>query len=139
MKSFPAWIAVLALMHVSGAAAADLRLDIQGLSGTSKVYAALFNRAEDFLKTDRAIAGATVLPTRDSVRVIFADLAPGSYAVSVFQDADGNGKLDRNMMGLPLEPHGFSRDASGTLGPPKFSDAMLEIRSTDVTARITLR
>ncbi|MDH4392222.1 MAG: DUF2141 domain-containing protein [Aquabacterium sp.] len=42
------------------------------------------------------------------------------------------------MSGLPLERHGFTRDARGTVGPPSFSEAALDLRA-DTTITITLQ
>lgn len=139
MKALAICLAPSALFFSLHAAAADLRVEVHGASGAGKVYAALFNRAEDFLKTDRAIASTIVAPGNGSASFVFSNLAPGAYAVSVYQDANGNGQLDRNLLGVPREPYGFSRDASALMGPPKFADAALEIKATDVVARITLR
>jgi uncharacterized protein (DUF2141 family) len=50
-------------------------------------------------------------------------LAPGTYAVRVFQDLDGDGKLGTNPFGLPNEPYGFSNGAKANMGPPSFADA----------------
>ena len=61
------------------------------------------------------------------VEVVFKDLAPGSYAVSAYQDLNGNQRLDANMVGMPTEPFGFSRDAKGQFGPPKFDDAVIKV------------
>jgi hypothetical protein len=40
-------------------------------------------------------------------------LAPGRYALRVFADENGNGKLDSNLMGLPIERYGFSKRRQG--------------------------
>ena len=42
---------------------------------------------------------------------------PGAYAVAVFQDENGNGRLDRNPLGLPTEPYAFSNDVGRTSAP----------------------
>jgi hypothetical protein len=39
----------------------------------------------------------------------------GMAAVAVFQDLDGNGVLTRNVVGLPTEPYGFSKNARRNL------------------------
>ena len=48
---------------------------------------------------------------------------PGRYAAQAFHDANGNGKADRNFMGLPTELVGFSNDARPRMAPPRFADA----------------
>ena len=47
------------------------------------------------------------------------NVKPGNYAIAVFHDLNGNGKLDRNLIGLPSEPYGFSNDV-GRRGFPSF-------------------
>jgi ABC-type glutathione transport system ATPase component len=49
---------------------------------------------------------------------VFKDLAPGTYAVSAYQDLNGNQRLDANMVGMPTEPYGFSRDAKASSARP---------------------
>jgi uncharacterized protein (DUF2141 family) len=54
--------------------------------------------------------------------VTLKNLTPGVYALEMFQDINGNGKMDQSWIGLPLEPFGFSRDARPFLGKPGFDD-----------------
>jgi uncharacterized protein (DUF2141 family) len=50
-------------------------------------------------------------------------VAAGDYAVQVVYDKNKNGKMDTSQFGAPTEPVGFSRDAVGKMGPPRFEDA----------------
>ncbi|MGH7186252.1 MAG: DUF2141 domain-containing protein, partial [Pseudomonadota bacterium] len=61
------------------------------------------------------------------------------YAVQVYHDANGNGKLDTNLVGIPIERFGFSRDAAGNFGPPGFADAKVSVDGADQTIIINLR
>lgn len=65
-----------------------------------------------------AVAGTTI--------VIVPNVPPGRYAAQAFQDLNGNGKLDRNLLGIPREPIGISRDAPIHFGPPKWDDAAFD-------------
>lgn len=47
-------------------------------------------------------------------------LPAGTYAITVYQDANGNGKIDRNFMGIPTELGGFSNNPRIVMGPPSF-------------------
>jgi uncharacterized protein (DUF2141 family) len=38
-------------------------------------------------------------------------------------DENANGKMDSNVIGIPIEPYAFSNDASGNFGPPTFEQA----------------
>jgi uncharacterized protein (DUF2141 family) len=56
------------------------------------------------------------------VELLFGDLAAGEYAVMLFHDENGNQKMDSNLLGIPTEGYGFSNEAKGRFGPPKFSE-----------------
>ncbi|MFP5233622.1 MAG: DUF2141 domain-containing protein [Acidobacteriota bacterium] len=58
---------------------------------------------------------------------ILADLAPGDYAVSVYEDLNGNHKLDHNFLGLPREPVGASNNPPARLGPPRFGECSFHL------------
>jgi uncharacterized protein (DUF2141 family) len=52
---------------------------------------------------------------------------PGRYAIFVVYDKNGNGKMDKNFLGIPKEPVGLSRNpAPPKFGPPKFKDASFD-------------
>jgi uncharacterized protein (DUF2141 family) len=70
--------------------------------------------------------------------VVFSNLEPGRYAAVVFHDKNGNGKLDKNFLGVPVEPYGFSNDAEGFLSAPSFEAAAVTLGDVDRAIRITL-
>ncbi|MCJ2123655.1 DUF2141 domain-containing protein [Methylobacterium sp. J-077] len=70
-------------------------------------------------------------------RFTFRDIAPGTYAVAAFQDENGNGRLDRTGLGLPLEPYGFS-GAVARRARPDFSDAAFALREPGTAVRVRL-
>ncbi|HZF83169.1 MAG TPA: DUF2141 domain-containing protein, partial [Burkholderiaceae bacterium] len=51
---------------------------------------------------------------------------------------NGNEKVDTNVVGMPTERTGFSRDARGRMGPAAFDDAVIDVQG-DMTTAITLR
>ena len=52
----------------------------------------------------------------------FANLEPGNYAFSVVQDYNKNYKMDKNLLGMPKEPFGFSNDFEPLFSAPDFND-----------------
>ena len=64
------------------------------------------------------------------------NLSKGTYAVSVYHDVNENGKLDRNLLGIPREPFAFSNMKTMGMGPPKFKDT--SFRFDKQTKKITL-
>jgi len=70
--------------------------------------------------------------TTDTVAVVFENLEPGDYAVSVIHDRNNNGKLDTNRLGIPKEGFAFGNNAMGIFGPPSFENAKVSIRDKAV-------
>jgi uncharacterized protein (DUF2141 family) len=115
--------------------AAELRVAIENTDGgEGHVYVAVFNSAGDFLKADRAFEKAMV--RAEAPVVVFPALPVGDYAISVFHDRNGNGKMDANLVGLPTERYGFSNDASAMMGPPAYEAARFSVKSD---TRIVIR
>ena len=117
--------------------AADLTVSISGFkSANGRAICRLYNSSSSFpgsraLNTRRA----SISGNRSICR--FKNLPKGRYAVAVAHDANGNGKMDKTIIGLPKEGFGFSRDAKLRFGPPSFSKAAFPMNGSKKT--ITLR
>lgn len=70
--------------------------------------------------------------------IIFSDVAPGTYAVSLVHDENGNGKLDTRVM-IPKEGFGFSRNPTVTFGPPKFSSSKFSVGADGASQSIKMK
>ena len=64
---------------------------------------------------------------------------PGTYALAVYHDADGNRSFKRSGLGLPAEGYGFSNNAPALLGLPSFRAVRLAVPRTDMETRVKLR
>jgi uncharacterized protein (DUF2141 family) len=53
----------------------------------------------------------------------------GEYAAVVFHDENGNGKMDKNLVGVPKEGYGFSNDPGRKMRPAKFEEARFRAES----------
>ena len=131
--------ACLVLAFGNQAMAADVRVSIEGItSADGKVMTALFDKASEFPRGKLSLANMAPA-TVGAVKVVFADLPPGKYAISVYHDVNGNQRMDANMVGIPSEPYGFSRDARGKMGPPSFEDAAFEVGKDTVNLTIKVK
>lgn len=64
----------------------------------------------------KAVASVRV-PAGDAVTTVqMCGLSGSQVAVTMFQDLDSDGKMNKNMVGMPLEPWGSS-GTPGTFGP----------------------
>jgi len=71
------------------------------------------------------------------VQVTFEDLKPGTYAIMVLHDVNGNGRMDFNDNGMPLESYGMSNNPM-LYGPPSFTDAKFNLENEDLELQIRL-
>jgi len=69
--------------------------------------------------------------------VVTFEAAPGVYAVAVHHDANANGKMDANFVGIPKEGYGMSNDPRPRFRAPTFAEARVVIsRDTTLTLRM---
>jgi uncharacterized protein (DUF2141 family) len=143
-------LAALAVAAVPAPRAAELEVTVDGVTSDRGVLmiglydseegfdkaTKLYNREDGFVRDQGRIVGAAIRVNTGIRSVTFPDLAPGRYAVMVFQDQNANGKLDRAFL-IPQEPYGFSNNAKGFLGPASFDAATFPLG--DERKQITVR
>ena len=122
----------------ANALAADLTIDLDGIQpGKGKIMIAVYDSAENFLH--HSLRVLKVPATEATMHVKLEGLAPGNYAISLYQDINSNSKLDSNFLGIPNEPYGFSNNATGSFGPPKFDAARIDLPMAGKNISIGLR
>lgn len=125
----------------SGAAAETLVVKVTGFRGTAGNLEVMIWKDAAGFPTDpeKALARRVVAVQGVRGEVTFSGLARGVYAVAAFQDVNGNGKLDRSLLGWPVEPVGASNGATGLVGPPKFRDAAFELKQANQVIDLVLK
>ncbi|WP_152616722.1 DUF2141 domain-containing protein [Flavihumibacter solisilvae] len=86
-----------------------------------------------FLRKIVDINGASEL------KIPFSDIRAGIYAIAVFIDANGNGKLDKGMFGIPKENYGFSNNIYPATRAATFQEASFEVGDHAETINIRLK
>jgi uncharacterized protein (DUF2141 family) len=121
----------------SGAAGAtDVTFEVTGLeSAQGQVLVALYDEGSFLKKPVKAMRLASVA---GKVSGSLGAIPEGAYALTVVHDENANGKLDRNMIGMPTEKYGFSNNPS-LFGPPAFKDARIEITGAAQRISVVLR
>lgn len=100
----------------------DLQVVVTGFDETKgTAIIGLFRSSDRF--NEMPWMAEKVLVSGNSLVVHFRDVPEGTYAISVIHDANDNGKIDKNFIGIPTEGFGFSNNVMGTFGPPGFSAA----------------
>jgi uncharacterized protein (DUF2141 family) len=91
------------------------------------VKIAVFNAPEKWPK-DPAYS-STIDVNSPTVTWKINDVPFGDYAVAIFHDENGNGKMDKNLLGIPVEAYGFSNNQRVTFGPPQWEAVKFAVRS----------
>ena len=144
--------AILLAMIPLPVAAGELRVTVEGIrSPNGMVLIGLYDSQASFEKAldaadkegfliDPDRFGAVALRANAALKsaVMFSNLDPGQYAAIVFHDENGNGKLEKNFMGIPTEPYGFSNNVQGFLGPPPFDAAAMSLGDDNQAIRIKM-
>ena len=124
---FPALAVIWA---ASPALSADIEVRIEGLRSAEGVLRAALHRQAESVRfpEDSGVVAAIFRPAAaGEIRLVFADMPPGQYAIAAFHDADSNGELNSNSRGIPIEGYGFSNGALGFMGPPEFADVAVTV------------
>ena len=133
-------LAILAALYAAFAPAfaAELTVNLHGIraqSGLVKIAIVDSRDAWDGKAAPVQFDGAP--PQGETAKFTFKDLEPGNYAVMITHDENGNGKLDTNVMGMPLEGYGFSNDPQ-VMRKPTWDEARFEIGKDDVAIDVAL-
>lgn len=68
---------------------------------------------------------------------VVLDVPAGDVAVAVHHDANANGRLDANFLGMPREGWAVSNDVRPRFRPPRFGESRVAVsRDTTVTVRM---
>jgi uncharacterized protein (DUF2141 family) len=111
----------------------NLSITFEGISEKKgELFIGIYEK-DNFLR--QPTLGKTIAVSESENKVTFEDLSYGEYAISVFQDLNGNKQFDMDEYGAPAEPWVMS----GSVNPnamPLFEDA--KIRFDASTTEITL-
>lgn len=134
MTTFKTAFATLALLGaaMAGAAfaagpAAELTVTFTGIAEQEgAVMGAVFD-SEAAYNGGAPVRTIMVPANKAEVATQLVGLTPGSYAIKVFHDIDGDHKMGTNPYGMPTEPFAFSNNAQGQMGPAKWADAKFDV------------
>jgi uncharacterized protein (DUF2141 family) len=103
----------------------------------SQILVALYNSEENHM-SNNPFKSAQVEVKNGKAEVVLDVLESGYYSFSYYHDINSNEKLDKNFVGVPTEPYGFSNGEKGRLGPPDFKDCKIYIEK-DTTIKINIK
>lgn len=96
--------------------------------GKGHLIIGLFNKEEGFLKPGRQYLQKKINAHKTQQQYMFENLPSGSYSLAVYQDENGNGTCDTNILGIPTEGYGFSNNIRPKFSAPSFSQTKISVK-----------
>lgn len=132
MSSFSTLVAValLVVIGVERTYAAEVAVRLEKPPGSGTVALALFDSANTFgdLRDPFRLETYT-LDGRDTY--VLTDIPGGEYALMVYYDENASLAIDKNFIGIPTEPLGFSNNYQPK-GPPSYSRAAFTLMQDEL-------
>lgn len=111
--------------------------NIQSEKGT--IYIAFYSENQDFPNPSDKSLNKSVKPINGSVELTIDDLPNGTYAIAVSQDINDNSKLDKNFLGIPKEPYGFSKNVHHSFSASTFDECKFKLEKEKLDLVIKLK
>ena len=109
-------------------------IEVSGFKNTrGTLNCRLFTKAADF-PDGEGIVTLRVPITGPNTSCSFLNVEPGNYAIAVVHDENGNGKLDKNFVGVPSEGYGVSNNKTYALSAPKWNESNFTLGATESKA-----
>ena len=136
MTNFKSIFTVLAMASATMSAAtvaqnagSSLTVNFTGVDEKQgAVMGAVFNSEAAYDGRGAPVRPIMIAADKAELFVILDGLAPGTYAIKIFHDIDGDMKMSTNPYGMPIEPFAFSNNAQGNMGPAKWADAKFDLK-----------
>jgi len=90
------------------------------------VMVGLYDSAAAYAE-ERPIGQQRLDVTAGQLTATFEGLPAGDYAAKAFHDVNGDGEMNFNPFGLPVEPYAFSNNAVGNMGPANWERARFTV------------
>jgi len=97
---------------------------IEQAGGTVRL--ALYDNPADFMVEAKAVLHNFRVDKKGTLEATLDNLPVGKYAFAVFLDENNNMVLDKNLMGVPTEPYGFSKKPPSKWRLPTWNEVEFE-------------
>ena len=121
---------------------AILKVRIDGLRSTrGKILAYVWNQGDGFPSEKQKTLTIAEVAIRGGQAEVDVEVPASEkrLAISVMHDENGNGKMDSNVLGIPLEGYATSNNVPHSMiGPPRYKDAEFEMQGTPAVVQIKM-
>lgn len=144
VTSFLCYSVLLALVFIFSSSfihAQNIRVNVTELaSARGKIVLSVFKDNERFKKEvpARVITFSKQGLVNGALTLNFT-LEPGVYGITLLDDENENGKMEKNMIGIPKEGFGFSNFYLQKMKRPVFDDFKTEIKTGNNVVNIRMK
>lgn len=112
-------------------------LSIANIKQTGPLQIGLFTEGGEF-PDDKYRVQSALRNCTGYCTITFDAVPYGDYAIAIFQDVNGNGKLDTGLFGIPSEPFAFSNDFRPKFRGPSFEKCKFTVSTENREIKIQL-
>lgn len=129
----------LTALSIAPALASNLTLHLEDIrTASGHLQIALVDSEAGWNNASPPVHTKRIPATDGEIRLVFENLSPGQYAVMVMHDENDNGKLDTNLVGIPVEGYGFSNNPR-VMRKPTWEESRFDVGDDDLAIHIQLR
>ena len=119
--------------------APTFNLKISNLKSTAILRIAFYKKENKFPDVGKfAFAKEIKISKVGDATLSWADVPAGEYALAIYQDLNGNKKLDTNIVGFPKEPFGFTQNIKPKFSAPNYDECKITFNANNTTFSIKL-
>jgi uncharacterized protein (DUF2141 family) len=116
-----------------------LTLVIENLaSATGEVIIGVYGAQNKFPDPKGQLKEYRFKPHGKTLTAKITGLKFGTYALALYQDVNGNGKIDKNLIGIPKEGYAFSNNFKPTIKAPVFNDCSFDYNASANSITMTI-
>ena len=126
MKSFLTGL-ICILVSWTSEPTATLKVEFTNVKNSKgKLWIAIIKPGEKFGEGKPGIFKIVDVTSKANHTATF-QIAPGRYALAVYHDLNANEVMDKNFVGIPKEPYGFSTNFRPKFSAPSFEDCAFDL------------
>lgn len=120
---------------------AIIQLEVSGInSNKGEILVALYSSEKGFPNdASKAFKTAKAVPSDGKASFSFTQIPEGKYAIALFHDNNGDGKLNTNFVGIPKEGYGVSNNVRNLFSAPGFEESSFRMGKSTVRLTINIQ
>lgn len=107
-------------------------------STDAPVVLGLYRENDSFLHKEGILKAYTFIPNGKTLTAQITDQEYGEYAISIYQDENSNGKMDKNFLGIPKEGYCLSNNFRPKLKAPSYDDCKFDYDAKSNTITLNM-